>query len=197
MLQPVVRLEGKLCIFPGIPSLFQKMLKALTPFLPLPPLTERPLRIQVFTEYVLLSIEPNDACSCAISRPESMIAPYLTKLQARLRGHGIQVGSYPVLGQGVFVSLIGRDRPLKTSTAGRATTDADDAGEDGPNADKKDPPRIWLAEVAREVEQEVGGKVVSEEEVAKRKGQCKGLTAPVEVAASIGVRPEINLKAKY
>jgi hypothetical protein len=48
--QPVVRLEGKLCIFPGIPSLFQKMLTALTPYLPLPPPHERPIRIQVFTE---------------------------------------------------------------------------------------------------------------------------------------------------
>jgi hypothetical protein len=52
--QPVVRLEGKLCIFPGIPSLFEKMLTALTPLLPLPPVTERPSRIQVFTEYVIL-----------------------------------------------------------------------------------------------------------------------------------------------
>jgi molybdopterin-biosynthesis enzyme MoeA-like protein len=49
-IQPVVRLEGRLCIFPGIPSLFQRMLTALTPFLPLPPKSERPLRIQVFTE---------------------------------------------------------------------------------------------------------------------------------------------------
>lgn len=48
--QPVVRLEGKLCIFPGIPSLFEKMLCGLTPFLPLPPKSERPMRIQIFTE---------------------------------------------------------------------------------------------------------------------------------------------------
>lgn len=177
---PVVRLEGKLCIFPGIPSLFQKMLNALTPFLPLPPRTERPLRIQVFTE-----------------RPESMIAPYLTSLQARLKPHGIQVGSYPVLGQGVFVSLIGRDRPL-TTVAG-----ADSAKGAGGNAEAKGPPRIWLAEVAREVEKEVDGQVVSEEEVAKRKGECKTLDRPVEIAVGIGVRPEaaaneMNVpKAKY
>ncbi|KAJ6618741.1 MoaB/Mog domain-containing protein [Mycena sp. CBHHK59/15] len=187
---PVVRLEGKLCIFPGIPSLFQKMLNALTPFLPLPPRTERPLRIQVFTE-----------------RPESMIAPYLTKLQARLRPHGIQVGSYPVLGQGVFVSLIGRDRPLTTSTtpsSGKFEENdagqlADGSGEDGGD---KGPPRIWLAEVAREVEQEVEGQVVSEEEVARKKGQCKGLVAAVQIAASMGVQPATtkvmdSMKAKY
>ncbi|KAF8176523.1 MoaB/Mog domain-containing protein [Pholiota molesta] len=83
---PVIRLAGKLCIFPGIPALFQKMLHNLTPFLPLPPIHERPLRIQIFTE-----------------RPESMIAPYLTSLQERLKPHGIQVGSYPVLYKGVFV----------------------------------------------------------------------------------------------
>lgn len=53
VIQPVVRLEGKLCIFPGIPALFQKMLHQLTSFLPLPPKGERPLRIQIFTKYVL------------------------------------------------------------------------------------------------------------------------------------------------
>jgi len=187
---PVVRLEGKLCIFPGIPSLFEKMLTALTPLLPLPPRTERPLRIQVFTE-----------------RPESMIAPYLTKLQSRLRPHGIQVGSYPVLGQGVFVSLIGRDQPLTTASTMPSAqflgTGVGDPYEDTANESKKGRPRILLAEVAHEVEQEIGGQVVSEEEVAKRKGQCKKLTAPVAIAASMGVQPERtahllnSLKAKY
>ncbi|KAJ7777904.1 MoaB/Mog domain-containing protein [Mycena maculata] len=165
---PVVRLEGKLCIFPGIPTLFQKMLNALTPFLPLPPRADRPLRIQIFTE-----------------RPESMIAPYLTTLQTRLRPHAIQVGSYPVLGQGVFVSLIGRDR---------AMTDPP-VPENGTQGNGR---RIWLAEVAREVEQEVDGHVVSDEEVAARKGQCKALVAPVEIAASIGLHiGKGSLKAKY
>ncbi|GLB39816.1 putative probable molybdopterin binding domain containing protein [Lyophyllum shimeji] len=125
---PVIRLQGRLCVFPGIPSLFQRMLTGLTPFLPLPPKDQRPLRIQVFTE-----------------RPESIIAPYLTSLQARLKEQGIQVGSYPVLGKGVFVSLIGRDL----------------CGKDG-NV-------LWLAEAAREVEREVGGRVVSDEEVAQKK----------------------------
>ncbi|CAK5263747.1 unnamed protein product [Mycena citricolor] len=89
---PVVRLEGKLCSFPGIPTLFQKLLNGLTPLLPLPPASERPNRVQIFTE-----------------RPETMIAPFLTALQSRVNADRIQVGSYPVLGQGVFVSLIGRD----------------------------------------------------------------------------------------
>ncbi|EGO01312.1 hypothetical protein SERLA73DRAFT_50770 [Serpula lacrymans var. lacrymans S7.3] len=90
---PVVRLEGKLCIFPGIPSLFQKMLDNLTPFLPLPPHHERPFRLQVFTPL-----------------PESSIAPFLTDLQKRVHPEGIRVGSYPVLQKGVYVSLIGSDR---------------------------------------------------------------------------------------
>ncbi|KAK6981221.1 MoCF-biosynth domain-containing protein [Favolaschia claudopus] len=167
---PVVRLEGKLCIFPGIPSLFQKMLTALTPLLPLPPQTERSLRIQVFTE-----------------RPESMIAPYLTKLQTHLRPHGIQVGSYPVLGQGVFVSLIGRDRLLTTASMTSTQVQLDSDGHHS-SEDTKDPPRIVLADIAREVELEIDGQIVSEEEVAKRKGQCKQLTAPVTVAASMGVK---------
>ncbi|KAJ7346496.1 MoaB/Mog domain-containing protein [Mycena albidolilacea] len=177
---PVVRLEGKLCIFPGIPSLFQKMITALTPLLPLPPWAERPSRIQVFTE-----------------RPESMIAPYLTKLQTRLRPHGIQIGSYPVLGQGVFVSLIGRDRPLTTTSTPPTQFQETRAG-DRDEANTKDGPRILLADVVREVEREIGGQVVSEEEVAQRKGQCKELTAPVAIAASMGAERTVNmLKAKY
>ncbi|KIY69017.1 Molybdopterin binding protein [Cylindrobasidium torrendii FP15055 ss-10] len=94
---PVIRLEGKLCVFPGIPKLFQTMLSALTPFLPLPPPSERPQRIQIFT-----------------SRPESLIAPYLTTLQDTLKDQGVSVGSYPVLGKGVFVSLIGRPEASRT-----------------------------------------------------------------------------------
>ena len=84
-------------------------------------------------------------------RVESMIAPYLTALQERLQPRGIQVGSYPVLGKGVFVSLIGRDPPLDGL-----------GGENGQT-------RVWLAEVAREVEIEVGGRVVSDEEIAQKK----------------------------
>ncbi|KAI0657599.1 MoaB/Mog domain-containing protein [Cubamyces menziesii] len=89
---PVVRLAGKLCVFPGIPRLFQRMLDGLAPFLPLPPPSERPFRQQVFT-----------------SLPESSIAPYLTALQARTKDAGVRIGSYPQLSKGVYVSLIGRD----------------------------------------------------------------------------------------
>jgi molybdopterin-biosynthesis enzyme MoeA-like protein len=44
---PVCRLEGKLCVFPGIPVLFKKMLHGLTPYLPLP--DSRPFRHLVHT----------------------------------------------------------------------------------------------------------------------------------------------------
>ncbi|KZP30847.1 hypothetical protein FIBSPDRAFT_814648 [Athelia psychrophila] len=90
---PVVRLEGKLHILPGIPSLFQALLAGLTPFLHLPPAEERPTRIQVFTSF-----------------PESTIAPFLTVLQNRVKDEGIRIGSYPVLQKGVYVSLIGANK---------------------------------------------------------------------------------------
>lgn len=88
-------------------------------------------------------------------QPESMIAPYLTSLQERLRPNGIQVGSYPVLYKGVFVSLIGRD------------------------PDSSQGSTLRLAEVAHEVEREVGGRICSEEEVAAQKKE----TASNEVDA--------------
>ena len=53
---PVCRMEGKLCIFPGIPSLFQRMLAGLTPYLPLP--DSRPFRHLVHTRYVLIACVP-------------------------------------------------------------------------------------------------------------------------------------------
>ncbi|WWC65981.1 uncharacterized protein I303_108603 [Kwoniella dejecticola CBS 10117] len=89
---PVVRLGGKLCIFPGIPSLFQQLLLALSPYLPLPPASSKPFRHLIYT-----------------SKPESTIAPFLTELQARVKKEGIRVGSYPYLYSGVHVSLIGHD----------------------------------------------------------------------------------------
>jgi len=90
------------------------------------------------------------------------------------------VGSYPVLHKGVFVSLIGRD--LKPIAGGEN--------------------KIWLAEVAREVEQEVGGRVVSEEEVAAQKRDSESATPP-ERKATVGVvrppetREDSVEKSKY
>ncbi|KIK61302.1 hypothetical protein GYMLUDRAFT_42880 [Collybiopsis luxurians FD-317 M1] len=154
---PVVRLEGKLCIFPGIPMLFTKMLDGLSQYLPLPPASERPLRVQIFTE-----------------RPESMIAPYLTSLHARLKKQkaDIQVGSYPVLGKGVFVSLIGRDRHV--DVAAPAGTNHNASSSDSNSGGAGDPGRIWLAQIASEVEKEIGGRIVSDEEVKMLKEGAVG-----------------------
>lgn len=73
----------QLCIFPGIPSLFENLLISLTPYLPLPPDSAKPFRLLVFTEM-----------------PESSIAPYLTELHQRERKNGIRCGSYPMLYKG-------------------------------------------------------------------------------------------------
>ncbi|CAK9780673.1 Molybdopterin binding protein [Cutaneotrichosporon oleaginosum] len=89
---PVVRLGGKLCVFPGIPSLFQQLLLGLVPYLPLPPASSKPFRLLVFTNW-----------------PESKIAPFLGELQTRVKKEGIRIGSYPYLYKGVHVSLIGHD----------------------------------------------------------------------------------------
>ncbi|KAK2463317.1 hypothetical protein APHAL10511_004628 [Amanita phalloides] len=164
---PVVRLEGKLCIFPGIPSLFQKMLTALTPFLPLPPTHERPTRIQVFTEW-----------------PESMIAPYLTSLQSRLKARGIQIGSYPVLGKGVFVSLIGRGHLTSSPQLSSSLSSVSVPNPTSSSSSDTEPYAIMAAvpstpehpqiamslmDIAHEIETEIGGCIVTEEEVARCK----------------------------
>lgn len=110
-----------------------------------------------------------------------MIAPYLTALQDRLKPHGIQVGSYPVLYKGVFVSLIGRDL--------------------SPSADvQKAGGKVWLAQVAKEVEQEIGGRVTSEEEIAAQKRDSAtpepvpSMTKDVETVGNASGQAE---KAKY
>ncbi|KZV99011.1 Molybdopterin binding protein [Exidia glandulosa HHB12029] len=88
---PVVRLEGKLCVLPGVPSLFRRLLDNLMEsYIPLP--AERPFRHMVFT-----------------TLPESSIAPFLTELQRRVKGEGVRIGSYPSFQKGVTVSLIGNN----------------------------------------------------------------------------------------
>ncbi|CAE7102398.1 unnamed protein product [Rhizoctonia solani] len=89
---PVSRLKGKLCVLPGVPSLFRKLLDGLVPYLALPGDSERSYRKMVLTQL-----------------PESNIAPYLTTLQALVKPEHIQIGSYPTVGRGVTVSLIGKN----------------------------------------------------------------------------------------
>ncbi|KAK4052078.1 hypothetical protein OIV83_002372 [Microbotryomycetes sp. JL201] len=90
---PVVRMGGNVCILPGVPSLFERLLTALlSRYVPLPPSSEKPYRWLIHTK-----------------QPESNIAPFLTSLQQRVKEEGIRVGSYPKLFAGVDVSLIGKD----------------------------------------------------------------------------------------
>lgn len=70
---PVVRVNGNVCILPGVPSLFERLLIALTSrYIPLPPSTEKPTRVLVHT-----------------TLPESSIAPFLTKLAEKTKNEGI------------------------------------------------------------------------------------------------------------
>jgi hypothetical protein len=74
--------------------------------------------------------------------PESSIAPYLTRLQKRVKEEGVRVGSYPLLMKGVYVSLIGQNENR-------------------------------IRELGKEVEENVQGKVVTEQEIREAKGMSK------------------------
>ncbi|GAA5915607.1 hypothetical protein JCM8208_001218 [Rhodotorula glutinis] len=90
---PVVRVAGKVCILPGVPRLFERLVEGLvSTYVPLPPSSEKPYRVLVHTEM-----------------PESSIAPFLTTLQERVKKELIRVGSYPKFLGGVDVSLIGKE----------------------------------------------------------------------------------------
>jgi hypothetical protein len=77
--------------------------------------------------------------SGVFSLPESSIAPILTALQKRVSGEGVRVGSYPVLQQGVYVSLIGYGMEK-------------------------------VRELAEELQRELQGTIVTDEEARARKG---------------------------
>jgi len=70
---PVCRLEGKLCIFPGIPSLFQRMLAGLTEYLPLP--DTRPFRHLIHTRCV------HSYCSPYLYLTHDLVFPSLQSLR--------------------------------------------------------------------------------------------------------------------
>lgn len=89
---PVVRVNGNVCILPGIPSLFDALLTSMLPYLRLDPNTPRPIR-----------------CLIQTSLPESVISPLLARLTKDGKQDGIRVGSYPKWNQGVHISLIGYD----------------------------------------------------------------------------------------
>ncbi|CEQ39281.1 SPOSA6832_00793, partial [Sporobolomyces salmonicolor] len=105
---PVVRVAGKVCILPGVPKLFERLITGLAAhYIPLPPSSEKPYRILVHTEGKGGRDGVTHPASLRI--PESSIAPFLTELHERVRKEGIRVGSYPKLLRGVDVSLIGKN----------------------------------------------------------------------------------------
>ncbi|PWN18450.1 Molybdopterin binding protein [Microstroma glucosiphilum] len=89
---PVVRINGRICILPGVPRLFEALLDGMEPYVPIDTSKPRPHRMLVHTKL-----------------PESSIAPYLEKLNTRCKQENIRLGSYPKFQGGVDVSLIGDD----------------------------------------------------------------------------------------
>ena len=90
---PVVVVNHKIYILPGIPRLFTSLLDGLK-------------------SHLLPQIDPANKKHrylVATKEPESNIAPYLTKLAAKVAADGIKVGSYPKWAGGVYVSLLGKD----------------------------------------------------------------------------------------
>lgn len=50
---PVVRVGGKVCILPGVPRLFERLVEGLAArYIPLPPSSEKPYRVLVHTKCV-------------------------------------------------------------------------------------------------------------------------------------------------
>lgn len=43
-------MAGKLCILPGVPGLFERLIDALETYLPLPPPDQKPVRLQIHTK---------------------------------------------------------------------------------------------------------------------------------------------------
>lgn len=92
---PVVRVNGNMCVLPGVPRIFEALLDAFTPYLGLDPARPRPIR---------------ELVECAV--PESALAPLLERLTSEGQRDNVRVGSYPRWGGGVHVSLIGTDRSV-------------------------------------------------------------------------------------
>lgn len=75
---PVCCVNGNVHILPGVPRLFEMLLDNLTPLL-MPRLEGRQIaRVLISTPL-----------------PESIVAPYLTELAAKVEPKGVKVGSYP------------------------------------------------------------------------------------------------------
>lgn len=123
---PVVRINGRICILPGVPRLFEALLDGMEPYVPIDTSKPRPHRMLVHTKVSLQNVDrlANTLSAAELltssapslthlpprqQLPESSIAPYLEKLNARCKQENIRLGSYPKFQGGVDVSLIGDD----------------------------------------------------------------------------------------
>jgi molybdenum cofactor synthesis domain-containing protein len=88
---PIVSIDNKVYICPGIPRLFKALLEGIRDEMEDRIRAQRYLRFYVATQW-----------------PESRMAPILSKLQARYTEKGIKIGSYPHMERGLnTVSVIG------------------------------------------------------------------------------------------
>ncbi|KAL6807802.1 MoaB/Mog domain-containing protein [Trichoderma sp. SZMC 28013] len=101
---PVVVVNQNVHILPGVPSLFQKLLDGLTPFV-------SPRVVSKEHHRILISTPLN----------ESFIAEYLTQLAAKAEPHGVKIGSYPRWNKKRnTVTLTGRDKEYMESLVAEA-----------------------------------------------------------------------------
>ncbi|WFD03014.1 hypothetical protein MOBT1_001703 [Malassezia obtusa] len=92
---PVVRMNGNVCVLPGVPRIFEGLLLAFQAYLRLDPTTRKPIR-----------------CLIQVQQPESALSPLLTRLTREGKQDEVRVGSYPKWNAGVHVSLIGYDQKI-------------------------------------------------------------------------------------
>lgn len=90
---PIVQVAGKVHILPGVPSLFTRLLEGIRPSLAAQ-VDESRQQVRFFVMTDL---------------PESAMAPYLRRLQARVDEKDVKIGSYPHMAlRKNTVSIIGR-----------------------------------------------------------------------------------------
>ncbi|EFX02899.1 molybdopterin-binding domain containing protein [Grosmannia clavigera kw1407] len=103
---PVCVVNGNVHILPGVPRLFEMLLDGLKPAL------ESRLASGKGITRVLISTP----------LPESLVAPYLTELAARVEPRGVKVGSYPRWNhKHNTVTLVGRDEAFIESLVPEVT----------------------------------------------------------------------------
>lgn len=106
---PIVVVNDNIHILPGIPRLFEGLVKSLRPHL-----EEALAKKQITGKYYRMEI--------ATELPEGKIAPCLTATQEQVEPQHIKIGSYPKWatgpdGERVVVSIVGKDEAAVKATA--------------------------------------------------------------------------------